>query len=405
VVKSPRPTAPETPQPGAGPARPSLLRTLNDGEALRLLLERGQLSRSDMVRLIGVSKPTGSQMLARLESADLVRPVGLTKGRPGRAALLYEINPRAGFAAALDVTPQGIQTQVADLTGHVIGEDTLSRPSRTSGSGPKQAINALDRALLDAGIRRSDLSCVVLAATGSYDAGSDRIKYARRLHGWSGSGLLQTLTSELQVPVVIENDVNLAAVAERRIGAAQDIVDFFLFWVCDGVGGALMLDDRLRRGVTGGAGEIAFLQPSGAAVVHNPVRGGTGALEQWASGRELAELAHRHGLRGEDAAALVAQAVQSPDPSAAAFIDELALRYALGLSAVIALVDPQAIVLAGLVLAAGGEPLRARISVHLSDVAIASPPLLSSTVEGNPVLAGALHTALDQTRAAVFGNL
>ncbi len=120
--------------------------------------------------------------------------------------------------------------------------------------------------------------------------------------------------------------------------------------------------------------------------------------------RELTDLAHRHGLRGDDAATVVARAVESSDPSAAAFIDELARRYALGLSAVIALVDPEAIVLAGPVLAAGGEMLRARISSHLRDVAITSPRLLGSTVEGNPVLAGALHTALDHTRASVFGK-
>lgn len=404
MAKSPGPTAPDASRQVVGPARPALLRTLNDGVALRLLLERGRLSRSDMVRLIGVSKPTGSQMLARLESANLVRPVGVTKGRPGRAALLYEINPRAGFAAALDVTPQGIHAQIANLTGTVIGEYELHRPNRATGSGPTNAIETLDGALLDAGIRRADLSCVVLAAAGAYDAEVDRIRYARRLHGWNGTGLLHGLIAELGVPVLIENDVNLAAVAERRIGAAQDIVDFFLFWVADGVGGALMLDDRLRRGVTGGAGEIAFLQPSGSTVVHNPVRGGAGALEQWANGPEMIELAHRHGLRGEDAATVVANAAESQDFTAATFIDELALRYALGLSAVIALVDPEAIILAGSVLAAGGEPLRARISVHLRDVAITNPRLLSSTVKGNAVLAGALHTALDQTRAAVFGK-
>ena len=376
MVDSSGPTAPDSTRRTAGPARPALLRSLNDGEALRLLLERGRLSRSDMVRLIGVSKPTGSQMLARLESAQLVRPVGVTRGRPGRAPLLYEINPRAGFAAALDVTPQGIHAQIADLTGLVIGEYDLDRPSRATGSGPANAVSALDSAILDAGIARHDLSCVVLAATGSYDAEADRIRYARRLHGWTGTGLLETLTTELQTPVLIENDVNLAAVAERRIGAAQEIVDFFLFWVGDGVGGALMLDDRLRRGVTGGAGEIGFLQPSGAAVVHGPVRGGTGALEQWVGGRELINLAHRHRLKGEDPATLVASAAASTRRAAVAFIDDLALRYALGLSAVIALVDPGAIVLAGSVLAAGGEPLRAAIGHHLRDVAISSPPLL-----------------------------
>ena len=68
----------------------------------------------------------------------------------------------------------------------------------------------------------------MLAATGSYDADADRIRYARRLYGWNGAGLVRPLQRDFGVPVFIENDVNLAAVAERRIGAAQDIVDFFL---------------------------------------------------------------------------------------------------------------------------------------------------------------------------------
>ena len=68
VVRSPGPSSSDVAQPRSGPARPALLRTLNDEVALRLLLERGRLSRSDMVRLIGVSKPTGSQMLAQTGS-------------------------------------------------------------------------------------------------------------------------------------------------------------------------------------------------------------------------------------------------------------------------------------------------------------------------------------------------
>ena len=88
------------------------------------------------------------------------------------------------------------------------------------------------------------------------------------------------------MPVLIENDVNLAAVAERRIGAAQEIVDFFLFWVADGVGGALLLDDRLRRGVTGGArARSGFCSPPAPSGRTQPAAGGTGALEQWAERR------------------------------------------------------------------------------------------------------------------------
>ena len=255
-----------------------------------------------MVRLIGVSKPTASQMLARLEEAELVRRVGVTAGRPGRSARLFEINPAAGYAAALDVTPQHIRAQVADLAGDVIGEHELRptwpRRRERSRSRPRHPRPS-------PGGRRPEARGPVLrgvAATGSYDAEADRLRFARHLNGWNGVDLVRRLEAELGVQVFVENDVNLAAIAERRVGAAQDIADFFLLWAGDGIGGALILDDRLHRGVTGGAGEIAFLQPSGAPLVRNPVRGGTGALEQWVGGSELADLAHPHGLRGDHAA-------------------------------------------------------------------------------------------------------
>lgn len=384
------------------PARPALLRSLNDAAALRLLLEHGALSRVDMVRLTGISKPTASQLLARLEDAGLVRSVGRSTGGPGRSAVLFELDPACGHAAALDVTPQRIHAQVADITGRIVGEHVLRRPPRTVGSGPANALLALDPALAEAGLRRRQLSSVVIAATGSYDSDGDRLRYARDLKGWSDEGLVRTLQRATGVPVFIENDVNLAAVAERRVGAAQDISDFFLFWAGDGIGGALLLDDRLRRGATGGAGEIAFLQPPGADTVHRPQRSGSGALELWAGGTALADLAHESGLHGRDAVALVTAAVAAGEDGAA-FLDGLALRYAQGLCSVIAVLDPGAIVLAGPVVDAGGEPLRARVGHHLDTLAVTSPRLLRGTVSGNPVLVGAMCTALDHARATVFG--
>ncbi len=384
------------------PARPALLRSLNDAAALRLLLEHGALSRVDMVRLTGISKPTASQLLARLEEAGLVRSLGRSSGGPGRSAVMFELAPACGHAAALDVTPQRIRAQVADITGRIVGEHVLRRPPRAAGSGPANAMLALDPALAEAGLRRRALSSIVIAATGSYDIEGDRLRYARDLKGWSGEGLVRSLQRATGVPVFIENDVNLAAVAERRVGAAQEISDFFLFWAGDGIGGALLLDDRLRRGATGGAGEIAFLQPPGAETVHRPQRSGSGALELWAGGKALADLAHASGLHGRGAVALVTAAVAAGDEGVE-FLDGLALRYAQGLCSVIAVLDPGAIVLAGPVVDAGGEPLRVRIGHHLDTMAVTSPRLLLGTVSGNPVLVGAMCTALDHARATVFG--
>lgn len=387
----------------SGPAQPALLRSINDRGALDLFLAHGMLSRTDIARMTGVSKPTASQVLARLEHAHLVVPAAMTAGHPGRGAQLYELDRSAAYAAALDVTPRRIDAQVADITGAVVGEHRLTGASRTSGSGPARALTALDAALGDAGLTRADLDCVVLGAPGSYDADADRLKYARHVPGWQRAGLVDGLQQQVGSTVLVENDVNLAAIAERRLGAARECSDFFMFWIDDGIGGALVIDDRLHRGFSGGAGELAFLQLPHAEVVRKPVRGNTGAFQSWVGPEQVLGLAAEHGFVGRTQVEVVAAAAAAADTRAAQrFLRALAARYALGLSTVIAVVDPSAVVLTGGVPAAAGEPLRALVSTELDQLAIATPPVRLSTVPGNPVLTGALVAALDHARDSAF---
>ncbi|MEV1206351.1 MarR family transcriptional regulator, partial [Microbispora rosea] len=112
---------------------PSLLRAINDRAALMVLLEHGPLTRPELGALTGLSKPTASQLLARLQEAGLVVLDGIREGLPGRTAELYRINPRAAHVAALDVTPARIAVAVADVTGAVVAEHRLATPGRTGG--------------------------------------------------------------------------------------------------------------------------------------------------------------------------------------------------------------------------------------------------------------------------------
>lgn len=120
------------------PGTPSRLRAINDRAALDLLLEHGPLSRTRIGTLTGLSKPTASQLLARLEAAGLVVPVGTTAGGPGPNAQLYQVNPAAGYVAGLDVTPTHIRFAVADITGRTLAEHLLPTPGR-------QATGTLER--------------------------------------------------------------------------------------------------------------------------------------------------------------------------------------------------------------------------------------------------------------------
>jgi DNA-binding transcriptional ArsR family regulator len=132
--------------PRAVPGTPSLMRAINEGAALRALLERGALTRPELGALIGLSKPTTSQLLARLRSAGLVVLDGIREGGPGRTAEVYRLNAAAAFAAGLDVAPARIVAAVGDLTGNVVGEETLRTPGRAGGDVLKRVRAAVEGA-------------------------------------------------------------------------------------------------------------------------------------------------------------------------------------------------------------------------------------------------------------------
>ncbi|WP_344405261.1 ROK family transcriptional regulator, partial [Actinomadura nitritigenes] len=204
------------------PGTPSLLRAINDRAALEALLARGPLTRPQISDLTGISKPTASQLLARLEEAGLVVRDGLREGLPGRTAELYRVNGAAAHVAGADVTPARIRVSVADLTGAVVGEHTLPTPARTGVDAVARMAEALDGAAAAAGLARTALNRAVIGIQGAIDPSTGRLGYAAHIPGWHIPDLVGTLAGGLGVRIAIENDVNLAAVAERAYGAARD---------------------------------------------------------------------------------------------------------------------------------------------------------------------------------------
>jgi DNA-binding IclR family transcriptional regulator len=169
------------------PGTPRVLRAMNDRAALDLLLEHGTLSRTRIGKLTGLSKPTASQLLARLEAAGLVLATGTTAGRPGPNAQLYSVNPAAAQVAALDVNPERIRAAVADITGRTVGTFKLVTPKRRAGTAVEQVVHALDGAVKAAGLSRADLHRVVIGTPGAFDPSTGRLRYASHLPGWTNS--------------------------------------------------------------------------------------------------------------------------------------------------------------------------------------------------------------------------
>ncbi|MFJ6215259.1 ROK family protein [Streptomyces sp. NPDC092296] len=380
---------------------PSLLRAINDRAALHLLLERGPLSRTQIGTLTGLSKPTASQLLARLEAAGLVVPVGTTAGGPGPNAQLYELNRTAAHVAGLDVTPARIRVAVADITGRVVGEHRLPTPGRQAAAGTVARVTAaVDEAVRKAGLERGQLAQTVIGAPGAIDPLTGRLRYAPHLTGWHSPRLLADLAAELGCPVAFENDVNLAAVAEQALGEARGCEDFVLLWAAEGIGAAIVIAGRLHRGFTGGAGEVGYMPLPGAPLIRNVRRENSGGFQELAGAPAVVALAREHGISARSAEEAVTRALTAPTGDAV--LTELAHRLATGLAAIVAVIDPELVVLSGDVPRAGGERLRALVQEELTGLAVPRPRLRVSALEGSPVVHGALQSALATAREAAF---
>ncbi|TXL89129.1 ROK family transcriptional regulator [Streptomyces sp. IB2014 016-6] len=384
---------------------------MNDRAALDLLLAHGTLSRTRIGKLTGLSKPTASQLLARLEAAGLVVATGTTEGRPGPNAQLYAVNAGAAHAAGLDVNPQRILAAVADITGATVGRFELPTPGRRSADGVvTQVTDALEGAVKAAGLARGDVHRVVIGTPGAFDPSTGRLRYASHLPGWHSPALLDELAAALPMPVEYENDVNLAAVAEQRLGAARGHDDFVLLWNQEGLGASLVIGGRLHRGFTGGAGEVGFLPVPGTPLVRQVVKANSGGFQELAGAQSVPRLARTLGIETPEqpyadvAAALLTKAAagHEEDPRLAELLRLFAQRLATGLASVTAVLDPELIVLAGGVTAAGGEPLRALVQAELAELAASRPRLVVGEVREHPVLRGALESALATTRDEVF---
>lgn len=381
------------------PGTPRLLRAINDRAALELLLDRGPLTRTRLGELTGLSKVTASQLVERLEERGLVARVGEQAGGRGPNAQLFAVVPTRAFAVGVDVGPDRVLAACADLTGTVVGR------VEESTHGSADPVGVVHQAVIEAAhtghAPLSRVRRVVLGTPGLVDPATGELAFAFDLPGWQ-RGLLPKLRADLKRPVIFENDVNLAAVAEAHAGAAQSVRDFLLLWLGRGVGMAVMLDGRLHRGVSGAAGEVGYLPVAGAPVPRDIARRAEGGFRELAQADAVRAIARAHGFRNAAAHDAVRAAVGA-GAAGEPVLDELARRLALGLSAACVVLDPAVVVLAGEVGLAGGPELAARVQDEVAAIAPVSPRVVVSAGSQEPVLSGALVTALDAVRDEVFG--
>ncbi|WP_262281546.1 ROK family transcriptional regulator [Micromonospora sp. MA102] len=382
------------------PGTPRLLRALNDRAALELLLEQGPLTRARIGELTGLSKVTASQLVERLEERGLVARVGEQAGGRGPNAQLYAVRPGSAYVVGVDVGAERVVAACADITGAVVGRVEQSTKDTDDPVGVVH--NAVVQAASSAGAELSSVRRIVLGTPGLVDPGTGDITFAFNLPRWH-SGLLAALREDLHTPVVFENDVNLAAVAEAQSGAAQGTADFVLVWVDAGVGLAIMLGGRLHHGSSGAAGEIGYLPVPGVPIPRDVSKRAKPAFQQLAGADAVRAVAAEHGFAAAGAAGAVRAAIEA-GPAGGPLLDELARRLALGVASTCVVLDPPLVVLAGEVGRAGGAALAERVQHEVAAITLVRPRVVSTGLTEEPILRGALRTALDAVRDEVFGS-
>ncbi|WP_328741813.1 ROK family transcriptional regulator [Streptomyces caniferus] len=399
-------------------ASPATARLINDRLALQLLQSEGPLTAGQLKTLTGLSRPTVADLVERLQEAGLIAVVGESGAqRRGPNARLYGIVADRAHLVGLDLRTHSVTVAVADLLGEVRDERTVPiGPDDAPDTAVATALAVVDKALAAAGAHHPHT--IAVGAPGLVDPATGRLGGTDWIPSWHVA-----LVGELRArraSVLLENEVNLAAIAEQRDGAARDHDTFVLLWLGHGTGAAVVLDGTLRRGTSGGTGEIGFLPVPGTAALPS-ASGCDGGFHSLAGSAAICALAAEHGLSAATGAGpgtadtpsseadadappaeAVVRAAVGAGEAGAAFLDALAARIALGVAAVCAVLDPGCVVLGGEVGCGGGEELAGRVAGHLARLSPLRTDVRAGTVGGRAVLRGAVLAARDAAQDELF---
>ncbi|MFI1164354.1 ROK family protein [Streptomyces sp. NPDC020801] len=381
----------------AGAALPSmaLVRELTDQIVLDTVFERAPVTRAEIAQRTGVSKTTVSESVRRLEEMGLLRPAGEQRGRQGRVGTYYQVAADAGFVLAVDLHPTEIRLCAADLFGRPFLQST-HRPMRPRNPGhtARQLRTLVAGGVEQGGVDHGRPLAVAISVANPVDPRTSAVIPLRDTPFPGGVFQPQEALADLTgAPLLVENDVNLAAVAERRHGAGRDADSFAYVYIGAGLGMGLVVGDRLVRGARGVAGEIGYLsvgsQPPGTP--HGLAR----AVAE--AGFRAGQLPESEDTDPVAAAREILRRAEQGDAEALAVVAEEGRTIGEAIATVCAVVDPELVLLGGPI---GSHPaLLGPVRETVRALAPLPPPVEPGALGDAAPLRGALAVALSRARA------
>lgn len=357
---------------------------------LQLVLDtvrtQGPISRPEIAKRLGVSKPTVSSMVQTLLRADLVVEDGLGPSSGGRPAILIAFNARAGFVIGMDIGGSTARAGIADLNGNVLKSVREDTDTGSEDRFVEQLRRLKARLIEGAPVPPEKVLAVAIGTPGVIDPNMQVVRHAPNLPLLEAPGLIDRLRAALGTALFLHNDVNLAALGERWRGAGRGVDDFAFVSIGSGLGFGLVMGGQLYQGCSGRAGEFGYTPvfAGAAATIEDVVAGpGIGRAHREAGGSGRPEDAFDEADAGIEPGASVI----------AAFLEQLGWL----LAALSTLLDPSRLVLGGGIGRRCASHL-AQLRDHVSKQTPFGPDIMVSHLEDDAGLIGAFAVALEESR-------
>ncbi|EKP94101.1 ROK family transcriptional regulator [Thermaerobacter subterraneus] len=400
---------------------------------LHLLRQHGPLSRKDLARRTGLSQPRVSALVRELLDEHLVQEVGTGRSSGGRRPVLLDLNPAAYWVLAAMVEADRCDVAMADLSGRLVRVETvdLQLAAGRPGNG-QEALDRLAEALKGvvkrAGLPPDRWLGTAVGVPGIVDPDTGRVRRAPGVGWWQDAAVREGLESRLPGPVLVENDVNLMALGEYARGAGQGARCLVLMYVGTGIGAAVVAGGRLFRGATSAAGEIGYLPvglvpdavEAGEAVDakeavdaeravgagdagdardagdagEGSVQPGFGCFEARYSARAVARFLEGRGIAPDGRPVAVLAELAQRDAEARRFFRRLIAHWGLAVASLVAVIDPDRVLLGGEAQAIGPEglaELRRVAARYVPDL----PPIAFAALGARAGLEGAVYQVLN----------
>ncbi len=325
------------------PGSQSALRSRNQQRLTQQLLKGGPATQADLARSTGLSTATVSNIVKSMAAADLVTLTPVTSS--GRRAMSVRYNGDSAIAAGIDFGRTHVRVVLANTGYHVLAEEEVPLPrGHQAVEGIQTASRLLDKLLKRASISRSQLIGAGAGIPGPIDSRNGKVIRGSILPEWVGINLHDELEKALKIPVFVDNDANLGALAQLTWGDQGNAQNLMFVKIGSGIGAGLILGGALFHGSFGVTGEIGHVTIDEQGLICRC--GNRGCLETVASTATMVDLLSRGQERPISTADILSQAAAG-DPATLRVLDDAGMAIGRALANMANLISPDVIVIGG----------------------------------------------------------